>query len=106
MSKNTAATGGQVAPQQPSPAQVAEPKTYMGATYGADDVPNLADPTQRPGEPVTAGLDIGAGPGREALGILPPPRTDPIRQVVEALYLIAPNPDLARLQARLDYEGR
>lgn len=29
----------------------------------ADDFPNLKDPTTRPGEPVTAGLPTGPGPG-------------------------------------------
>jgi hypothetical protein len=28
-----------------------------------DDTPMLTDPTQRPDEPITAGLPIGAGPG-------------------------------------------
>jgi len=28
-----------------------------------DDTPMLSDPTQRPDEPITAGLPIGAGPG-------------------------------------------
>lgn len=32
-----------------------------------DDIPSLTTPTQRPGEPITAGLPMGAGPGREAL---------------------------------------
>jgi hypothetical protein len=34
---------------------------------GPDDVPSLTTPTQRPGEPITSGLSVGAGPGREAL---------------------------------------
>lgn len=29
----------------------------------------LTDPTARPGEPVTAGVPVGAGPGPEALGL-------------------------------------
>jgi hypothetical protein len=32
-----------------------------------DDLPSITTPTQRPGEPITAGLSLGAGPGREAL---------------------------------------
>lgn len=32
-----------------------------------EDTPNLLDPTVRPQEPITAGLAMGAGPGREAL---------------------------------------
>lgn len=32
-----------------------------------DDIPSLSTPTQRPGEPISAGLGVGPGPGREAL---------------------------------------
>lgn len=53
--QNTAATAGQPAavPQQMGPSP--------------DDSPMMSDPTARPDEPVTAGLDMGPGPGREAL---------------------------------------
>jgi len=33
-------------------------------------------PTGRPGEPVTAGVDIGAGPGSSVLGMKPPLESD------------------------------
>lgn len=33
----------------------------------ADDVPNLTDPTARPGEPISDGLAVGPGRGSEAL---------------------------------------
>ena len=32
-----------------------------------DETPNLMDPTNSPGEPVTAGLKSGAGPGPESM---------------------------------------
>ena len=32
-----------------------------------DDIPSITTPTQRPEEPITSGLPMGAGPGREAL---------------------------------------
>jgi len=34
-----------------------------------EDSPMLTDPTNRPGEPLTAGLDVGPGPNSDALGI-------------------------------------
>jgi hypothetical protein len=37
----------------------------------ADVVP-LTEPTRRPDEPVTAGVDAGPGPGREVLGLKTP----------------------------------
>lgn len=33
----------------------------------ADDLPNLMDPTARPGEPITDGLPVGPGRGPDAL---------------------------------------
>lgn len=92
------AAGGMEAPREQTP--------LMGPGIGADMVPNLGDPSMRPDEPVTAGLSVGPGSGPEALGPMPPPPTDPVRQVVLAMMQVAPNPDLIRVLARLDYEGR
>lgn len=92
------ASGGMEAP--------AQQRQFMPPLVGADQVPNIGDFTQRPDEAVTAGLPVGAGPGREAMPPMPPAPTDPIRQVIQAMMMVAPNPDLARVLARLDYEGR
>lgn len=73
---------------------------------GAEEVPDLADPTMRPGEPVTAGLSTGAGPGPEAIGMLPPNPVDPVRLAVEGMMLASPNPDLQRVLAMLEATGR
>lgn len=81
-------------------------RALMGPAIGADMVPNIGDPSMRMDEPVTAGLPVGPGSGPEALGPMPPPPMDPVRQVVQAMMMVAPNPDLVRLMARLDYEGR
>jgi hypothetical protein len=45
-----------------------------------DQIPSLSDPTQRPDEPITDGLALGAGRGREALT-----NYDPRRQEAQAL---------------------
>ena len=45
-----------------------------------DQTPNLTDPTQRPTEPITAGLPMGAGPGPDALT-----NYDPRKQETQAL---------------------
>lgn len=92
------AGGGMKAPVQQQP--------LMSPAIGADEVPNLGDPTGRANEPVTAGLSIGPGPGVEAMGPMPPPPIDPIRQVLQAMLLQGNNPDVVRLLNRLDYEGR
>lgn len=93
-----AAAGG----LEPQPQQ----QPLMGPAIGADEVPNIGDPTRRPGEPVTAGLNVGPGSGAEAMGPMPPPPMDPMRQVLQAMLLLGPNPDVVRLLNRLDYEGR
>lgn len=94
----SAAAGGIEAPREQTP--------IIPPQIGADQVPNLFDPTNRPTEPVTAGLNMGPGPGTEALGPMPPSPADPVRQVVQALLLQFPNPDLTRILNRLDLEGR
>lgn len=91
------ATGGVEAPASQNP---------LLPFITADQVPNIGDPTSRPDEPVTAGLSLGDGPGPEALPLAPPAATDPVRQILQALLLISPNPDLVRALNRLDYEGR
>lgn len=57
MAAGTPAAGGVQAPQRQQPMLPVYP----------EDTPNLMDPTQRPQEPLTAGLPVGAGPGMEAL---------------------------------------
>lgn len=46
-----------------------EPPAEVAPQMGLspDDIPSLSTPTQRPGEPITAGLGLGPGAGREAL---------------------------------------
>lgn len=56
--------------------------------------PNVFAPSDRPGEPLTAGAAEGAGPSQ--LGLLP---ADPVAHI-RALYQIAPNDDLRRLLER------
>jgi len=106
MEQNTAASGGMTAPAAPDAAPAALPGALPGAMVGTDEIPNLADPSLRPNEPLMAGVDIGSGPGRSALGPMPPAATDPVRQVLQALDLIYPNPDITRALAQMDYEGR
>lgn len=58
MQAGSPASGGIQAPPQSQPVRL---PVYP------EDTPNLSDPTQRPNEPITDGLSIGAGRGREAL---------------------------------------
>ncbi len=51
--------------QSPTPSQGFAPNP------AAQSVVPMSAPTQRPGEPVTAGAALGPGPGTESLGIAP-----------------------------------
>ena len=49
-------------------------------------------PTERPMEPLTAGLDIGPGPGSEALGMAPADNLEKLRPMLPVLELLAGQP--------------
>lgn len=68
------------------------------------DVVPLGAPSQRPTEPITAGLPMGAGPGPEAIqpvGIQPGSREDLLLQV-RAIASRYPNPALLALLTELE----
>jgi hypothetical protein len=57
-------------------------------------IPSVTDPTQRPQEPVTAGLPLGPGPGPEALATASAGSME--LSVLRAIFLLNPNEDLRR----------
>ena len=79
----TAAAGGQTAPAAPPQRTLVTP----------DMIPKLNDPSGRPGEPVTTGLNAGAGAGPAAIGGVPP---NPQMSQLRAAYLANPTPELER----------
>jgi hypothetical protein len=52
----------------------------------------LMAPTQRPDEPITAGIDIGEGPGSEIMN-LPPSREPDILSIMQRLAQADPSGD-------------
>ena len=64
------AVGGQ-APVAPAAAPDQAPGPTGLPQRSPDQSPSLSDPSTRPGEPITAGLSSGAGPGPDALGMDP-----------------------------------
>lgn len=46
------------------------PSAGMGGLGGGVEVPPFGSPSSRPEEPITAGIDMGAGPGSASLGML------------------------------------
>lgn len=89
------------AAQQGAPIQKVEPPSG-GAPGGAPQAgalpPSLGDPSGRPDEPVTSGVDIGAGTGSDALGLFDPSSMaeDDIRYAMKYLptlqYMVDSNP--------------
>ena len=55
------------APLGKTPDAVAEPQDRLRPAPASAPVTELFAPTSRPDEPITAGIDMGAGPGSEAL---------------------------------------
>lgn len=73
-------------------------------------VMGLTEPTQRPDEPITSGVDIGAGMGSEAVALpaaVPDVMRDDSAKLIQALYLQDPsNEDVRRMLEYLSAEGR
>jgi len=104
---------------QPVQAPTGQPYGQAGAQQAAQraiPLPELGPfdrPTERPAEPLTSGLPVGPGPGPEAINMLPPPgglaapqQSDPVVDVLTALYQEYPDEDLRRLlEATQRYRG-
>lgn len=68
------------------------------APVDLSSVVGFGDPTQRPGEPVTAGAAAGPGPGMDALGLSDDndPGVQHLRDSLPALELMANQPGAGR----------
>ncbi len=87
----------------PGPSPVAAPTPTLAPAAGGQpsgplpgEVTPLHAPTDRPDEPLTAGLATGAGPGAEALEV-PDRHDDPVATRLRAAYARYPSEDLRRL---------
>jgi hypothetical protein len=65
---------------------------------------SLMAPTQRPNEPITSGVDIGDGPGSEAMGELPN-KSYSIVDTIKALIPFDPSGDAELIYRKLIDEG-
>jgi hypothetical protein len=74
---------------------------------GTPPVPTVGifEPTQRPNEPITAGVDVGPGPGSEAL-MTPVDAPDQLATFARAMYMANPSPQLRRIVEAFEEEGR
>lgn len=81
---------GQATMQQQQAAPMAGPT----ATPGLPSVTPLTAPTERPNEPLTAGMDFGAGPGSEALNL---PRDRSLSEILASMVDVDPTGDVRDL---------
>lgn len=89
-----------VVPMGASPSDVQKPVVQPGSLGGFNR------PTERPNEPVTAGVNAGAGPSYAEAGL--PQTSDSLDAVVQELNLLYrqfPNDDLANLISSIQYGG-
>jgi hypothetical protein len=70
----------------------AEALSPLGASMPS--VMPLTAPTERPDEPLTAGMDFGAGPGSEALNL---PRERSLSEILASMIDIDPTGDVQEL---------
>lgn len=63
----------------------------------------LAAPSARPDEPITAGIDLGPGPGSEA--VMTPNRTPSLMETIRSLIQYDPTGDTELIYRRLVDEG-
>jgi hypothetical protein len=92
--------------QQKSAPMAAGPRPSAPPALTLPNVVGLTEPTMRPEEPITAGVDIGAGPGSEALTMPNQmPNQDPdiemVRRFLPAMEFWASQPGSS--QATKDY---
>ena len=87
-SQNTAGTGGMTT----GGGGGAAPMPFAGPF--PEDIPKLDDPTARPDEPLTTGLDVGPGGDSSVMGLQP---VDMNMMRVRAAYMSNPTPELRRV---------
>lgn len=90
---------------------VASAQVSAGSAEQAPQIPStigMFEPTQRPDEPITAGMDFGPGPDSSVLGMPNlPKQDDPTIRAIQALYMQDPrNEDLRLMIETLGEEGR
>jgi hypothetical protein len=87
-------------PQAPPPPKPRAAPVQTAPLPG--ELPPLNAPTDRPSEPLTAGIPFGPGPGPEVLNV----GVDPVLLEAREVYRVAPDEDLREAIAVMEAEGR
>lgn len=69
-------------------------------------VTGLSEPTERPDEPVTAGMPFGEGPGPEVLPDVDGAAREEGLNILRAMYVAMPTIELRRLLERAEAQAR
>jgi len=87
---------GQETMQQQMAAPMIGPNKTSGKSFlpSLPPITSLTAPTERPNEPITAGMDFGAGPGSEALNL---PRERRLSEILSSMIDIDPTGDVEEL---------
>jgi len=96
---------GQTTMNQQMAAPMAGPNQSAPASPFSEMMPSvtpLTAPTERPNEPLTAGMDFGAGPGSEALSL---PRQRSLSEILASMIDIDPTGDVRELYDYVNSRG-
>jgi len=86
--------------------QTAAPMAVNPLAEVASEITPITAPTQRPDEPITAGMDFGAGPGSEVLPPMPMKSQPSLADTFRQLAINDPSGDAELIYRRLVDEGR
>lgn len=85
--------------------QVAAPMAVNPLAEVASEITPITAPTQRPEEPITAGMDFGPGPGSEILPQVPMQPAPSLADTFNLLIKYDPSGDAELIYRRLVDEG-
>lgn len=88
-----------------APMAKANPVASMSPASASIPTVGIFEPTTRPNEPLTAGVDVGDGPGSEVL-MTPVDAPDQLAAFARAMYMANPTPQLRRIVEAFEEEGR
>lgn len=88
-----------------APMAKAAPMATMSPAAASIPTVGIFEPTTRPNEPITAGVDVGEGPGSEVL-MTPVDAPDQLAAFARAMYMANPTPQLRRIVEAFEEEGR
>ena len=96
-----------IASGAPMPQAPASIPTMVGPNQISPQIPSVGifEPTNRPEEPLTAGLPVGEGPGPEVLNT-PVTEPDQLSVLARAMFAANPTPQLRRVIEAFMQEGR